>query len=284
MQAVSTIPKGGPFNVQAGFALDYPDVFLPVSKKNKEWAHAYLRAMFQNHNARFQNSWYQRMSECWLYRHGKNGTEKFKKVEFQTQEGEFKPRSTYLHLDYTMLSIMSKFADVVRERIVRRGYNVTANAIDAHAETQRNRAKYMHLARIRVEQSGMYDEVSEMMGTDMRPQLKPGEPTNEKELDVYMKYGYKIDTEIAMQEGIRLTFDYNKWKEEYENLVDGLITFGIGATRQYTDERNRIITEYCDIRYCILDQSEYKDYRNSRHFGVIKYYSMAELKRLAAAA
>ena len=252
----------------------YPSPFVPDSEKNtKEYGIAYFRRMYQEfagengvkyaeRKRRFQNSR--------KYSAGSQDVGKYKDLL------DVKGDSSYLNLDWTPVSIIPKFVDILVGGLSNQEFDYKAEAIDKVAKEKRLQERFR--LQIEMMDKDFFKKLEEIHGMSL---VGDGFiPNDNEELELYMKMDYKDAIEIAIEQAVNLVMRKNDHEILRERLLKDLVTCGIGATKVETSQ-DGIKVKYVDPENFIHSFTDRPDFKQIQHAGEIYTVTIGELKRMA---
>jgi len=255
----------------------YPDPFSSREEKlDKKYGIQYFKRMYKewadeeigSGSYVSRNERYKRYRE---YAEGMQSIEQYK--DLLGANGD----SSYLNLNWEVVPMIPKFVDVIVGGLTNQEYKIKCTAIDQVSKDKRSEDKLKKLTAMELKE--FHAEVAGLSGLP----FDAGDeelPESKEELDLYMSLNYKQMVEIAMEEGIELTFYLNDWGEVTKRISRDLVVLNIGASK--TDvEDGKLTIRYVDPSHLITSHSSRPDFKNIQHAGEVIYMSIHELKRLA---
>ena len=185
--------------------------------------------------------------------------------------------ASYLNLNWEIVPIIPKFIDVLVGGLTNQEYKIKCTAIDKLSQDKRSEDRLKKLT-----QMDLKDFTKEVAGLTGLPFDKEIEnlPENSEELDLYMELTYKQAVEIAMEEGIALTFYLNDWEEVKKRILRDIVVLSIGGTKTSVED-GQLRIRYVDPPNLITSYSTRPDFKEIQHAGEIVYMTIHELKRIA---
>ena len=252
----------------------YPTPFVtPEEKEKKEYGLEYFKKMYESWKGRGNedNQRRKQFEKNRSYAHGMQEVSKYK--DLLDVEGD----TSYLNLDWSPVSIIPKFVDVITGSISNQDYDVLCSALDPVAQDKRKVDKKRFKDNMIANQ--FLSKLSKKTGLDLKP--KGFIPQSDEELDIYMTLTYKQGIEIAMEQGIEFVFKNNDFDDIKNRVIRDLIVLGIGSIKTYTDNNGIIKLRYVDPVNLITSHSTKPDFSNIQHAGEIYNITIAELKQMA---
>ena len=144
-------------------------------------------------SCRFYNQWTQ-FNRLRLYARGEQSTAKYKNE--LAIDGDL----SYLNLDWTPISVIPKFVDIVVNGMSDRLFKVKAYAEDAMSAEKRNQFQTMIEGQMIAKP--LLSQISQDFGVDVFTVPEETLPTDDQELELYMNLKFKPAIEIAEEEAI----------------------------------------------------------------------------------
>lgn len=215
---------------------------------------------------------YNNFHQLRLYARGEQSIQKYK------DELSINGDLSYLNLDWTPVPIISKFVDIVVNGMSQRNYEIKAYAQDPTSSAKRTRyvqglmkdiyaREYIAKAKA---QLGI--DVSATSGMNNAPQ-------NPDEVSVYMQLNYKQGIELAQEEAINYTLDYNKYDLVRRRLNYDLTVLGIACSKTAFNLQEGVKVDYVDPANLVYSYTEDPNFEDIWYVGEVKGVSMAELKK-----
>tara|TARA_R100000315_G_scaffold4571_4_gene1569 strand:+ start:3150 stop:5432 length:2283 start_codon:yes stop_codon:yes gene_type:complete len=245
-------------------------------KLEKEYGLQYMRQIYrewedEGSGVNIMSTRNQRFRRYREYAEGMQSVDQYK--ELVGANGD----SSYLNLNWEIVPIIPKFVDVLVGGLTNQDYNIRCTAIDPISVDKKSEDRYAALTKM-----SMQDFAREASGLTGLPFDKDFEnlPESREELDLFMELNYKQATEIAMEQGIELTFYLNDWEEIRKRVIRDLVALDIGVAKTGI-ENGKITMRYVDPINFVSSHSSSPDFRNMEYAGEVMYISIHDLKRLA---
>lgn len=253
----------------------YPTPFVSNDEKaSKEYGLQYFKKMYHDWNMSNEGNnsrKRRRMQIARKYAEGTQDTSKYK--DLMDVEGD----TSYMNIDWTPVSIIPKFVDVVVGDLSNQDLEIKATSIDPISEEMRIRDRNEMM--LKMMNKDFLEELTNITGTDYNP--KGFIPESDEELDLYMQLNYKQAHEIALEEGISFVTQKNDFKEIRLRALRDLVTVGRGAVKTYMDKSTGVGIRYVDPERLVTSYSSSPDHKNIQHAGEISVVTIAELKQMA---
>ena len=185
---------------------------------------------------------------------------------------------SYLNLDWKPVPIIPKFVDIVVNGMDNKLYDIKAFAQDP--ESRKVRSKYADDIIRDMESKALLNNIQGTLGIDMFNSENPAElPENKEELDLHMQLSYKQASEIACEEAINNTLEYNKYQLIKRRVIEDLVVLGIGACKTDWNKAEGVKVEYVDPTRMVHSYSEDPNFEDLWYVGEIKPISLADCKK-----
>ena len=185
--------------------------------------------------------------------------------------------TSYMNIDWTPVSIIPKFVDVICGGMNNQEYEIKATAIDPISE--KNRKTRKNKLFFNMKNKEFLSDMSQKSGQDFMP--KDYIPESQEDLDLFMRLNYKQEYEIALEQGIKFVFDTNNFEELRQRVIRDLVVVGLAALKTSISEDNGIKIKYVDPTNLITSYSTSPDFSNIQHAGEIYRITIGELKEMA---
>lgn len=210
-----------------------------------------------------------------LRAYGLGQQDKFKYLELLddcdplTKEG-------YMNLNIDIVQILPKFRDIVKGKIMGIDFEVNTQAMDEVSSKARlKKANKMRLLTNPTVQAFMERTGVAPADVDLPEYIKSAE-----DVDVYIKMGgVRLDYEMAMRDAIECTKYESRWDTLKDKIVEDIVDLGICAVKTKVHTKtHKVIGDYVDPKYLVVQRSRYADHRDSTWAGVIREVTIAELR------
>ena len=238
----------------------YPTVFATnEEKETKEYGLQYFKTMYSD----WKNS-----TEL-AYQDKKRAYQKMRSYAEGTH-------SSYMNIDWTPVSIIPKFVDVVCGDMTNREFAIKANAIDKLSTDERKKAKKEMMADMM--NAGVRKKISQITGFDHNK--KGFIPGGMEEIELFMNLNYKQAHEISIEKGVEFVLQQNDFDEIKKQCIRDLVVVGTAGLKTYIDPSEGIKIRYVDPLNLITSHSQTSDYRNIQHAGEVYIITIAQLKQI----
>ncbi len=211
----------------------------PALKAKKEYNLAYAKAAYEvfiNDQSLVTISRRQDFITNRLYAEGVQSNEKYKKwTSTKNETGQWE---SFIDLDYTPVSPIPKYRDIVLGLMEKRQYEICLDAIDPVSDDTREAMKFKMWAKKLL--SDILEKQQIMLEVDEGAEELL--PQTREELEIFSQMGgIKLPTEIAMSAILDLTFDLNNWPEIAKKVREDLcVGWYQGIYRQTRSPQNTI--------------------------------------------
>ena len=185
--------------------------------------------------------------------------------------------TAYLNIDFTPVSIIPKFVDVIVNGMVNQEYDIKAKSIDPIAAEERlNKKKQMYADMITKD---FVEGLEDQTGIPLAP--KGFVAKSSEEIDMFMAINYKQNVEIALEKAIDYTLDINDYDEVKRLMIRDLVVLGLCSSKIELSPSRGVIIRHVDPANLITSYSSKPDFKNVRHAGEIYSMTIADLKQQA---
>ena len=185
---------------------------------------------------------------------------------------------SYLNLDWKPVPIIPKFVDIVVNGMDDKLYDIKAFAQDP--ESRRMRSKYAEDILRDMQAKEFLNNLQSAVGLNLFNSQNPEElPENKDELDLHMQLSYKQASEIAAEEAINNTLEFNKYTLTKKRMIEDLVTLGIGAVKTNWNAAEGVKVEYVDPTRMVYSYTEDPNFQDIWYVGEVKALSIPEIKK-----
>ena len=185
--------------------------------------------------------------------------------------------SSYLNIDWTPVSIIPKFVDVIVNGMVNQEYETKAEATDpvaANKRLEKKKSLYGNMLS-----KNFIEGLEDKTGLSLAP--KGFVADSSEEIDMFMALNYKQNVEIALEKSIDYTLDINDYSEVKRLMIRDLVVLGLGAAKTSISPSEGIKIRHVDPANLITSFSAKPDFKNISHAGEIYSITIADLKQQA---
>ena len=206
-----------------------------------------------------------------LYARGEQSIQKYKD-EFAVN-GDL----SYLNLDWTPVSIVPKFVDIVVNGMQDRLFSIQALAQDPIATDRRT--KFVEMMEEDMLSKEYIQAIDQEMGVDISNVPQGNLPDTTEELELYMQIGYKQGIEIAQEQAIDNVMMSNKYHEVKRRFDRDLVVLGIGAAKHTFNNTDGIKLDYVDPEDLVYSYTEDPNFQDCYYFGEVKRLTINEVNK-----
>ena len=185
--------------------------------------------------------------------------------------------SSYLNIDFSPVSIIPKFVDVIVNGMVNQDYDVKAKSIDPVATNERYEQKKKMYADMMM--GSLIAKIEDKSGMKMTDESFVADTP--EEIEMYMAMNYKQSVEIALEKSIEYTMDINDYDNIKRYMIRDLVVLGLCATKTEISKTEGVKIRHVDPANLITSFSNKPDFKNIRHAGEIYSITIADLKMQA---
>ena len=257
---------------------NYPNHNIDPSQKGKDWCLSYAKASWSDYSSHGTQSFnnnrgtYPKIKD---YAQGNQSVNKYKQL-MNVDEAD---NESWIAIDWSVLPIVPKFRRIALGKLSKTEYNITATPIDAMAQSDvekyyKTKKATMDLRNAAAQSMPGMEEFSALKG-------KPGDPTNDEELEMHMSFTYKHNAAIEMEQGIDLIFHTNDMEEKRKQINEYLFDFGVAGYKEYIDSNGAVKVRVINPAKILISHSNKRDFSDKIHVGEVTEMSIADLKQRA---
>ena len=218
------------------------------------------------------NTNYNNFRNLRLYARGEQSVQKYK------DELAINGDLSYLNLDWKPVPIIPKFVDIVVNGMDSKLYEIKAFAQDP--ESLKQRTDYAEAILRDIQGKKIIDQIKNVTGMDMYSTANPEElPQSKEELDVHMQLTYKQSIEIAEEEAINNTLEFNKYELIRKRVSEDLVILGIGAVKTDFNLAEGVTIKYVDPANLVYSYTQDPNFEDIWYVGEVRYISLSEIKK-----
>lgn len=262
----------------------FPMHYYSNEEKNSRWVLAFIKAIYAHWNhyrgngtTIFSNQ--ARFYENRTYAGGWQNQNVYKN-RYEVGEGPEGESETMLNIDWSIVPILTKYANLAKAMMEKQLTNIVATPLDPVSQNAKRKFKYSQIASIVYKD--FLDEMEQMAGIkkDYEDDLMP---QTVEEVDLFMETGgYKTQLAISMEKAIRLILQLNNFEFRVKrSVIADLVECGIGAIIDYVDSNGFIKVERIKPEDLVVGWAENDDFFNAQYKGRFRYYSIEELRQRA---
>lgn len=187
-------------------------------------------------------------------------------------------RKGYMNINWDILAIAPKFKSIVLGTFEDVDHDIFADGIDEKSGAEKEQLKWS--LWVEKEFGDYFAAQAAAVGLQMpRPDYVP---ESLQELQMFSELGgFKLKSEISIEEALRYTFSISEWKELKRKFIEDLFEVGVAVARDYVDPMTqKVRVEYCDPALCVIPYMRTTDYSNMPYAGQYKWYSIAEIRAM----
>ena len=258
----------------------FPDQVVPdEEKKSWEYGSKVARAIegdwFSGTRSGVENRWntnFNNFRMRRLYARAEQPVQKYK------DELAINGDLSYLNLDWKPVPIIPKFVDIVVNGMDDKLYDVKAFSQDP--ESRKIRSKYAEDILRDMQAKEFLQNLQGAVGLNLFNTSDPEElPENKEELDLHMQLSYKQASEIACEEAINNTLEFNKYDLTKRRVIEDLVVLGIGAVKTSWNESEGVTVDYVDPARLVYSYSEDPNFEDIWYVGEVKSITLQEIKK-----
>ena len=218
------------------------------------------------------NTNYNNFRNLRLYSRGEQPVQKYK------DELAINGDLSYLNLDWKPVPIIPKFVDIVVNGMDNKIYDIKAYAQDP--ASLKKRTTYAEKLLRDIEGKELIEKIKSVTGMNMYSTSNTEDlPQNKEELNIHMQLDYKQSIEIAEEEAINNTLDFNRYELTRRRVAQDLVVLGIGAVKTSFNLSQGVVVDYVDPANLVYSYTEDPNFEDIWYVGEVKYINLSELKK-----
>jgi len=222
-------------------------------------------------SCRFYDQW-TAFNRLRLYSRGEQSIAKYKNE--LAVDGDL----SYLNLDWTPISVIPKFVDIVVNGMSDRLFKVKAYAQDAMSAEKRN--KFQNMIEGQMIARPLLSQITQDFGVDVFSVPEETLPADDQELELYMNLKYKPAIEIAEEEAINTLLAENHYEDLRKRVDLDLMVLGIGMTKHQFLLGQGVTLDYVDPANVVYSYTEDPYFKDCFYWGEIKTIPITELVKI----
>lgn len=263
---------------------EFPSHLIDPKLKDKKWVLAYLKATYGQHRGNsgyFSNGRKSDWIEARRYAQGNQNVTKYHKWASRLKDAQGRTVS-YMDLNWSIVSVIPKFRNVLLGYFSKLQYTVGCNAINPEAVLEKETKEKLMWAKQKLKP--FFDKMEREAGVNLGPNplLQEADQVifdTMEELQMFFNLSFRLQTEISMEEGQRMVFYENAWKDIEQKLWEDIIDLAAIGLCVYVDRiSKRIKVRYCDPVNMILDNFRGHDGEKMERIGEFQLKTIAQLK------
>lgn len=265
------------FKLSIGYA-GFPDQLAPDSEK-QSWEYG-LKVGQAIESEWFKKDsggcrYYNQLAEFHrrrLYARGEQPIQKYK--DEIAVEGDL----SYMNLDWTPVSILPKFIDIVVNGMSDRLFKVSAYAQDAMSQT--NRSRFQNTLEGQMAAKDILMNIKEQTGVDPFLMDPSDLPETDEELSLYMQLKYKPAIEVAEEEAINTMFAENKYDDIRKQFDYDQAVLGIAVGKHEFLPGEGVKISYVDPANVVYSYTDSPTFDDCFYWGEVKVVHKSELYKI----
>lgn len=208
--------------------------------------------------------------EMRVYNRGEQGIDPYKQIAAKQKED-----LDWLNMDWTIINVVEKFNNVVRNGISDENYNLDIRSADRFSLLQKEKNILRH--KKNMANKDMFEKAKAMGLPDLTP--KGFIPEDEEEMTLYSEIKERPKQEIAEEILIKFAKNVSGWGHIKKETDKDAVLLDIQAARVYTDPVNGVMTEYVNPEAFVHSYVERSDFKDAYYFGVVDTITINDLRR-----
>lgn len=243
------------------------------SKKDKKWISESIKTYYNQFIGSAGMIFYNnrtRYNEIRSYMLGLQDTSKYVSQVIPTELAN--DDKTWERVNFEVFPLIPKQRRIILDILKKMRYEINVEVIDALAMD--DQAKYFAdigsriLMRQKLAEAGLNQDFI---------QMKPSEPKDFDELEVYMKYSYKHQAAIEIETALDLIRKNKRYDDIRDRVEESLFDFNLAVVREYQDYDGELVPEYIDLKDFVCDGGEDPNFSDMTFAGEIKLMSISQI-------
>jgi hypothetical protein len=186
-------------------------------------------------------------------------------------------RQGYMNINWEILSVAPNFKNVILGTFEDMEHDIYADGVDEKSSAQKEQDKWMLWANRELK-----DIIDYMNAAGITQQQPDYVPETLKELEMFASMGgFKLKSEISIEEALRYTAYLSEWKEVKRKIFEDLFELGVAVTKDYLDPMTqKIKVRYCDPSLCVIPYVHQSEFKNMPFAGEYIFYTIAEVRAM----
>ena len=185
---------------------------------------------------------------------------------------------SHLNLDWSCISIIPKFVDLVVNGMSEKLYKVRADSQDALSV--KRKTEFQNVIESEMIAKPVLEQIDQDFGINTFINDKDNLPENDEELQLYMQLNYKPGIEIAEEIAISTILKSNHYDDISKRLDYDITVVGMAASRINFREGGGIDITYLDPAKVIHSYTEDPHFKDCFYWGDIETIAISELVRI----
>lgn len=190
-----------------------------------------------------------------------------------------KKNKSWININWEIVDIIPKYLDIMTGYFMRLTERVTASAVDPTAQDVKNQEKSLLQAKLILADD--LKKMSAMLGQNTDPKKSNKfAPQTQDEIDLYMRYGYKLPEEADMEMTLGLISWLNDLDTELKRqVIWSMLVDGEGGIKRYRDRFGKIKYRCVDMMEAIVGYSTRRDRKDIDKAGEYIYITIGEIRK-----
>jgi len=254
----------------------YPNQQIDPREKGYDWILQYCKAAWGDSRGYVPNNMLNfgqsKMNEIREYALGRQSTTKYKKL-LNVDEQQDK---TWLNIDWTAPSFLTKFREIAVSKLVQRRYDVQAFAVDPIAKSQEDNYFTEMKVKILMREAAQKAGNAELLNSPALA-LQPGEAEDLEQLKMEEQFGYKHVMSMEAEMAASLAMYQNNFEEKRKRTLENLFDFGVGGYTEYIDENGQVKLREVNPENLVLSYCAKNDFSDLVHWGEVREVYVGDL-------
>ena len=255
-------------------AINFPDPNATDSEKDTiEYGQKLAAAIFARHKGTSNVGWVTLQKRYNIARSYGQGTQSMSSIMNQL---EIDGRESFVNIDFQPDAIGNKIKNVLVENLISQNEKVVCSTLDPWSATMKEKEKQD--AQFRMQNMDKLQALAQQTGIPFHEPHKQT-PASQQELDYYFDFGFKLDQEIFMEQGIDKVLTDSNWENIKAMLASDLVETDVIFTKVFYDQNKRLKIKRCKPENLVVTYSELQDCSDAWYIGEVVPYKIADARR-----
>ena len=254
--------------------ISFPPADAPdATKDSQDYGQKLARAIESRHKSTSATGWQTRLKKYERARHFARGSQSMDEIMNQL---DIDGRDSFVNIDFQPDSVGNKIKNVLVENLVAQNEKVVCSTLDPFSASMK--AKEKQDAQFRMQNMDKLLALHQQTGIPFHEPHKPT-PGNQQELDYYFEFGFKLDQEIFMEQGIDKVLQDSNWEDVKEEIAEDLIVTDVIFIKVGYDGNKRLKFRRAKPEMIVASYSEHKNCHDCWYIGETVPYKIADARR-----
>jgi hypothetical protein len=187
-------------------------------------------------------------------------------------------RKGFMNVNWDIVPVAPNFKNIILGIGEDMDYDIFADGIDEASSAEREQMKW--LLWVEREMKDYFEKIEQTANVKFE---KPDYiPASNQELELFSQLGgFKLKSEMAIEQGISYTLELSDWKEIRRKLLEDAFELGVVGVKDYVDPfTQKVKVRYCDPELCVIPYNHQEGFTNMPFAGEYTFYNIADIRSL----